>query len=188
MKNAFTLVEILVVISIMAVVGIILTEVFIRSLRGGNKAEVLAILKQNGQSVLENIDKNIRNSDNIICVDGPGDLLVIEKGGLYTRYRYVQGQLLEDHLTLASNVPQTQFLIDACANVNYADVAPAGLTDFEKVIVSSPPNSKIFTTLKSSGFKAIVTINFLLKPGGSIPKNVADQVDPVPFVTTIQVR
>lgn len=189
-KNAFTLVEILVVISIMAIMGLILTEVFIRSLRGGNKAEVLAIIKQNGQSVLENMDKNIRNSDSVVCTDNLGEVLVLEKGGIYTRYRLITGQLAEDHPVLLQNTPQDLFLTDVCNNSNYPlDVIPAVLTDSEKVTVAKPGVSmKIFTNTKASGFKAIVTINFLLKPGQAIPKSVAGQIDPVPFVTTIQVR
>lgn len=191
LTRGFTLVEILVVIAIMAIMGLILTEVFIRSLRGGNKAEVLAILKQNGQSVLENMDKNIRGSDSIACTDNLGEVLVIEKDGLYTRYRLITGQLAEDHPVLPENTSQDTFLTYVCNNSNYPpEVIPAILTDSEKVSVVGPQegSTKIFTTTKASGFKAVVTINFLLKPGQSIPKTIGDQIDPVSFVTTIQVR
>lgn len=186
--GGFTLVEVLVVIAITAIMGMILTEIFIRSLQGGNKAEVLGLLKQNGQSVLENIDKTIRSSDNVICIDSPGDILTVEKEGIYTRYRFVSEQIVEDHPVLPANVSQVQFLQDICTNINYDQMLPSFLTDLQKIKVSPPQNGKIFTNTKSSGFKAVVTVSFLLKPGDSIPKTVSEQIDPVPFATTIQLR
>ncbi len=186
-KRGFTLIEVLVVISIMGIMGMILTEIFIRSLRGGNKAEVLAILKQNGQSVLETMDKNIRNSEAVVCTDSAGEILVLEKAGIYTRYRFIDGQLGEDHPILTDST-QDQFRQDICTNSNYSNLDPTILTDFEKVAVTNSEGKKIFTSSEPSGFKAIVTINFMLEAGGNIPKSVRDQIDPVPFVTTIQVR
>ena len=188
-KNGFTLIEILVVIAIMAITGIILTEVFIRSLRGGNKAEVLSLLKQNGQSVLERMDKDIRNSDSVVCVDSTKTMIVIQKNGVYTRFRLKDKRMLEDRFSLPEDAVQATFLTAICANDNFEDFAPTILTDSEKVEVVEPENLKVFTSDTLSGYKAVVTVSFLLQPSiPGIPKNVADQIDPVSFVTTIQVR
>lgn len=97
--NGFTLVEVLVAISIVAIVGVIIVGIFADTLRGSNKAQILAVIKQNGQAVLESMDKNIRGADNIVCPPQPSpsagpvsvssDTLVVEKNGCFTRYRYV---------------------------------------------------------------------------------------------------
>src|SRR5258708_9441813 len=89
MKKGFTLVELLVVIAILSILGVMILTIFTRSLRGNNKSQVIATIKQNGQSVLENIDKTIRNSDNVVCISIDLNTLVIVKDGTYTRYRFV---------------------------------------------------------------------------------------------------
>ncbi len=88
-RNGFTLVEILVVIAIVAIVGLMLVVIFTNTLRGNNKAQILSVIKQNGQAVLENMDKNIRNADNVICNSDDGNTLVVTKDRTYTRYRFI---------------------------------------------------------------------------------------------------
>lgn len=89
-KNGFTLAEILVAMAIIAVVGTMLVVIFANTLRGSNKSQILSNIKQNGQAVLENMDKTIRGADNV-CVSngGSGSTLVVIKDGTYTRYRFV---------------------------------------------------------------------------------------------------
>ena len=88
--------EMLVVISVLSVVSVMILTIFTRSLRGGNKAQIIATIKQNGQSVLENMDKTIRNSDNVVCpvvtppaTTADSNNLVVKSGGIYTRYRFI---------------------------------------------------------------------------------------------------
>lgn len=96
MNRGFTLVEILVVIAIVAIVGTMLVSIFSSTLRGSNKAQILAVIKQNGQAVLENLDKNIRSADNVVCpfFASPSDTstssndMVIVKDSIYIRYRF----------------------------------------------------------------------------------------------------
>ena len=191
-SKGFSLVEVLVVIALVTVIGLILTEVFFRSIRGGNKAQALATIKQNGQATLESLDKNIRSSDNIICprvippsMKAESDVLVIVNNGAYTRYRLVTMRIVEDHPMLQADVTQEEFLLDICTNVDLSYALPIAITDLGKVAVVS---SNVCELDKSAGFKDIVRINFLLEPGQEVPKIVADQIDPVPFVTTIQLR
>lgn len=89
-KNGFTLAEILVVMAITAIIGTVLVTIFANTLRGSNKSQILANIKQNGQAVLDNIDKNTRGADDI-CVSngGSGNTLVVVNNGSYIRYRFV---------------------------------------------------------------------------------------------------
>lgn len=103
MKSGFTLIEILVTMAVLAVIGTILVVIFTNTLKGSNKSQVLAVIKQNGQAILEEMDKTVRDADNIICpflpspspsaspgsISASSDTLVIVKNGCYTRYRFV---------------------------------------------------------------------------------------------------
>src|SRR5687768_12900301 len=77
----FTLVEMLVTIAILALMGAVMTEVFVRTLRANNKAQVLSIMKQNGQTALETMDKIVRNATAIHCPNSSSQasILVVEK-------------------------------------------------------------------------------------------------------------
>lgn len=96
-QKGLTLVELLVVMAVLAVVGIFILNIFTSTLRGTNKTQVLGVIKQNGQAVLETMDKTIRNSDNVVCPFflSPTDntvsssTLVTVKDGIYTRYRFI---------------------------------------------------------------------------------------------------
>lgn len=96
-SEGFTLVEMLVVMSVLSIVSVFILNIFTRSLRGSNKSQIIGTIKQNGQSVLENMDKTVRNADNVVCpVITPPDTsitspnLVVVKNGIYTRYIFTR--------------------------------------------------------------------------------------------------
>lgn len=192
----FTLIEILVVISVLTVVGVVLTEVFFRSIRGGNKAEAVAILKQNGQESIDIMDKNIRNSKDVICPPLPPSitkkdsdvLAIIGQDGTITRYRLSDQKLLEDHPKAAAGITQEQFVLNLCSNLSLEGTEQVALTDINKITVYKPEGSNIFIRSRQSGYRDVVTVSFRLKPGAGIPKAVGNQIDPIPFTTTVQLR
>lgn len=67
-QRGFTLVELLVVIAVMSVIGTISTDLFSSVIRGGNKANVINEVKQNGQQALDVMERYIRNA---ATVSGP---------------------------------------------------------------------------------------------------------------------
>lgn len=107
MKNAFTLIELLVVIAVLAFLGAIILVVFTNSLRGNNKAQIIALIKQNGQASLETMDKTIRNADRVVCPTfaSPTDTtvysntIVTVNQGTYTMYRAVAPRVAGDTST-----------------------------------------------------------------------------------------
>ena len=202
MKKGFTIAELLVAISVIAVIGAVVAEVFSRSLRGGNKAQIVASIKQNGQATLEAMDKTIRNSDEVVCpvITGEGiqskDTVALVKDGKYTRFMFragtstTNGYILQDNPAPQSGELQENFLLNICSNVDHVSSVPVSITDKNTKtgvsVTAGSPN--IFTRNKKSGFRDILTINFDLKPGVLAPAAISGQIDPVTFTTTIQLR
>lgn len=185
----FTLIEFLVVLGILTVT-IGSTFLFLTSvLRGSNQGNVSAEVKQNGQSVLDGIDSQIRNSRNALFVTIPGASSAIR-------------------LTLANS----QYLFLACANRigttsngwigslgPQADGATPGtvgsftsMTNKDTVagvdVVCDPAGTFIVTSSSSTSTNpAIVKVGFLVNQGVAAPSR-ADFLANVRFDTTISLR
>lgn len=192
-KRGFTLVELLVVIAIMGILGIIMVAIFTNTLRGSSKSQVLAVIKQNGQAVLETMDKNIRGADNVVCsVDLPSlPTLVIVKNGLYTRYRYMppgntsNGYIAQDFPTQPLNQDIKIFANTVCTGPMLFNSQV--LTDTNTQTGVSVTSAS-FTQDLQSGSKSSVTVAFVLKPGLAAQTTMAGQIDEVEFQTTIELR
>lgn len=217
-SSGFTLVEILVTMAIVAIVGTILVVIFTNTLKGNNKAQLLAVIKQNGQAVLENMDKTIRDADNVVC-PGPlyrevgaywGDTLLVVKNGVYTRYRIgiaadsnlpnvcrSNGCITQDNpirqIDTASGQLETDtaFVLRVC-NANDSFSSANILTDTNSqtgvYIIRSSGAHYSFYTNKASGYKDTVTVKFQLRPADGAPAVIRGQIQPVAFQTTIQLR
>ena len=142
LSKGFTLAELLVVIGVVAVMGLIITEVFSRSLRGGNKSQVIATIKQNGQSTLELMDKTIRAADQIVCpvilaqADSPTrDVIAMVRDRNYTRFRFIpatastNGHIVVDYPVPAPAEAEETFLLNICSNVDHVSSARVPITD-----------------------------------------------------------
>src|SRR5579871_2786504 len=64
-ESGFTLIEVLVSISIIVVVGVIVASIVITTLRGSTKASVLSDVKQNGDYALSEMSRVIRGATSI---------------------------------------------------------------------------------------------------------------------------
>lgn len=212
MSKGFTLAEVIVAMGITAVVGAILVAVFASTLRGSNKSQILAIMKQNGQVVLEDIDKTIRDSDDLICsatTDPGNNTLVLVKKGVYTRYRIsrwsdgsgtapssclgtgANGCIVKDMPVKSSSETIAQFINNVCwsgSPIPYDDTDPVQILTDTKTDSGVKIESGYFAISKSSGYKPSVTVNFVLKPGVGLPSGISNQIDPVSFQTTIECR
>ncbi len=205
-EDGFTLVEILVVIAITAFVGTIMVMIFINTLRGSNKSKILANMKQNGQAILENMDKTIRDAGNVVCTSGEGGVttnssegntLVIYWVGLYTRFRLqlqtgsANGSVAQDFMTQPSAGTLSDFVAGVCQYPNYAQTPLQVLTDTNwqtGVSVQNIPSTYLFKVNRQAGSKDTVTISFQLAPAAGLPDSIRSQIDPIPFQTTVQLR
>lgn len=78
--RGFTLLEMLVSIAIVAIVSIILSQVFISTLRTNTKTELLKDIKQNGELTFETMVRAVQNADDVICSDSK-TLVVTDTSG-----------------------------------------------------------------------------------------------------------
>lgn len=199
MKKGFTLVELLVVITVLSIMGVVVLNIFTNTLRGSNKSQIILVIKQNGQAILESIDKVIRNAEDVVCISSSRDTLVILKEGKYTRYRFippktgVNGQIQMDQpVQPAPPAPKGDidlFLNNVCTDLLGTDspTPPQVLTDTNTQTGVSVKNGS-FSRSEKSGSKDTVTITFQVGPGVSVSPVLAGQIDPVRFTTTILLR
>ena len=213
-----TLVELLVVISVLGIAGVLILNIFTSTLKGSNKTQVIGAIKQNGQAVLETMDKTIRNADQVVCVSDDKKSIVVVRNGIYTRYRFIDplppsnptnnGLIKQDNpdRETAGVDPGTNreftdpgFVNKVCVNTDpmiknmtvLTDTNPQTGVSLECVGGGDPTDchdNPIFRLDKSSGFKDQVKIQFIAKPGVKAAQAVAGQIDPVRFETTITLR
>lgn len=196
--QGFTLVELLVTVTVLGIIGLLFFSIFSNSLRGGNKAQIVLAIKQNGQSLLENMDKTIRGSDNVICVND--STLVIIKDGVYTRYRFIapasstNGLIQQDNPAQPAERDIKLFVDNVCtdpmdpnSNILTDTKLDTGVSvDF--AVDSLGNNLPFIERNKESGFKDVITIQFALKQGVGVASSTTAVIDPVNFKTTIQLR
>lgn len=206
MNKGFTLAEILVVMAITAIVGTILVAIFTNTLRGSNKSQILAVIKQNGQAALENMDKTIRNADNVICpkiispaTSASSDTLVIVKNGLYTRFKFILATSSQNGMIQQDQPVQSTAEDNDKSNIEFflrtICVDPMG-TDSPGVVTLTDTNTQsgvsvengLFTRDQQSGSNDSISIRFELVPGITAPEIIRGQIDPVTFQTTIGLR
>ncbi|MBI2019145.1 type II secretion system protein [Candidatus Daviesbacteria bacterium] len=188
-RNGFTIAEILVVIAVMAVVGTFLVAIFSSTLRGNNKSQILSAIKQNGQAVLDRIDKEIRGADDITCRSSDGYTLVILKSKIYTRFRFIPPASTSNGIIAMDNPVQSTedqqlFLNNVCTDPL---VNPVALTDSNLRSGVSVENGS-FIRDKPAGLKDQITIKFDLKAAKEVPPVIADDVGAVTFQTTVSCR
>lgn len=184
MRKGFTVIEILVVVGVLTIMSVIFVEIFFRSLRGGNQAQILGVIKQNGQHAMEIMDKNIRLADDVVCVSSQGgafdnNTLVIKKEKTYTRFIFVPPTTTTNGYILQDN-------IDNCILPSIASVAI--------ILTNTDPTGGVslisgsFAKDTKAGFQDIVIIKFTLGPGIKMPKSLTDNIEPLEFKTSVGLR
>ncbi|QQG43268.1 MAG: prepilin-type N-terminal cleavage/methylation domain-containing protein [Candidatus Daviesbacteria bacterium] len=186
-KNGFTLVEILVVIAILTVMGVILSEIFFRSVRGSAQAEIISRIKQNGQAALETMDKTLRSADGLVCVSSDNSAILFVKSGVYTRYTYtaatssVNGSLSVDYPTSGDcSAPKVSvaYLTDIGSSDPKTGVSISGTSG----------SSGVFVRTKQAGVKDVVMISFDIGVPLGLPTYLKQRIDPSSFQTIVELR
>ncbi len=209
MRNGFTLVELLVVIAILSVALTLVLTIFTRTLRGGNKSQVISSIKQNGQAVLDLMDKTVRSSDRVVCTSDTGDTMVVVKNGLYTKYKFLpptateNGYIQQEEFNLPTEPGDRDesgylrdFELGVCSDpfTNPQIITDTNAQSGASInckAVSGTPNcltNPIFVRTKQAGFKDQITIQFEIKSGVGAAQATAGTIDPVNFKTTIFIR
>lgn len=90
-NHGFSLVEILVVISIFAVIGILSTRSLFLTLRGAKKSDSLVSVRENINNALSVMERQIRNSEKITCPSSGTTLSYISLEGVSTSFSCTTG-------------------------------------------------------------------------------------------------
>lgn len=209
MKNkGFTLIEILIVVGIMVTLGFIFTDIFLQTLRGGNKVNTVNRVKQNGQVVLDQLTNEIRQADKIVCTGNfsiiSTDTIVIYKNGQYSRFRLqsptedANGYIERSNFFL-NDIANSKTDSELCSDImTYPDTR--NLTDndekngvsvnFDKDGETYKPFIKLEGMDTNSGYGDIVTIRFRanagIKSDSSYETSVGD--NGVLFTTAVLTR
>ncbi len=202
-QMGFSLVETLVVIVILMVLGFLLSDLLIRTFRGGTRTELGGNIKQNGQSALTIMDSTIRNSDAVVCTGKwagltfPTDTITVATKGVFTRFRFTaptqtaNGLLQQDNPTLTD--PSKANLL--CSDPTFGILTnPSSLTDTNTssgVSVVGTSSTDYFIVNHVAGYKDTVMINFDLSPAigaGSSSEKTIGVNNKLNFSTTVGLR
>lgn len=214
-SKGFTVIELLVVISITIILGIIFTNILIDTLNGRNKVKAINQVKQNGQVVLDQLSNEIRNADGVVCVDKylaaganpetANDTIVITNGGIYTQFRFISprpddinpnenGKIQKLNFTkdnIPTGVSDSQLCIDQSPGIN----SPQFLTDSDPkngVSIKYPPlDSRVPSkqnVFEQNGDNIMIRFNISAGVSAGYAYDVTVAAGGVPFSTSVQVR
>lgn len=213
-NQGFTLIEALITVAIVGVIGFVLVEIMSQGFKTTNKTQVIGLIKQNGQTVLNLLDQDIRNADAIVCsypvppppaefpMPSPTPLngaptLVIKRSGQYIRYQIVPATKTANGYISRSkllDVPASvidQDSANVCGVTNKTATNPPTAYILDESIITDK-NTATGVSVNSGSFtwdgnsKGVVGVSFNLVSG--INSSTDSQIQSVPFKTTIQVR
>lgn len=208
-QKGITLIDILVSITIIAIVGFILSDILVKGFKGSNKSKLIGTIKQNGQSTLNILDQTIRRAYSVACIgnDGTTGSSIILRGksidfstgqplaqaSSFVRFKYVpevtgsspsNGKIIQDSPTITDPSNITPDTCDTATAVANSQVI---LTDTN---LTSGVSVKELQFKKSAdaGAKDVVTVEFKLGPPLKALSTFDEQTDNVDFKTTVQIR
>lgn len=181
-KKGFTLIEFLVVLSILVIAVGSALLVLSAVLRGTNQLNVTAEVKQNGQAVLDNLDSQIRNASDAIS-DGSGKYIRLTRPNadplnikcFYDLHPKSQNGWIGTAITTAIN--PTELNYTPITNRNDL-VSGVDINDCSFTVAASSPGSVS---------PPIVSISFVVSQAIGAPSR-QDFVASVEFRTTISLR
>lgn len=202
-KLGFSLIEVLVTVTILTIIGVAIATIVTRSFDGNQKTELIGNIKQNGQSALAIMEKDMRESDTVVCPDNTSGLiltLLTKTNGQYIRFTMVpesgvtNGTIYRELLTF-------QYLSATPDKLCDLQVFPIGTQSTQISLIDSNSKSAIslksisgngFTVIKSPGFKDTIKVQFDLGAAtnsqGTFADSIGGTTSSIPFRTTVQIR
>ena len=88
LNAGFTFIELLITVTLLGIVGTLVTQVFILGFRAQNKSEIMKEVKQNGDYALSVMESMIRSAEDISadCNTSTNQLTVLNPDGLTTTF------------------------------------------------------------------------------------------------------
>ncbi|MEK7571380.1 MAG: prepilin-type N-terminal cleavage/methylation domain-containing protein [Patescibacteria group bacterium] len=163
-SSGFTLVEVLVAISIIAIIGVLIISVLTLSLRGSNKAEVSSVVKQQGNTVLTQIARKLRYAKTLdnpaSCVPSTtvASLTITDVSNTQTTYACTSGSIT---VLSANGVPLIDTNAVAMSNCSFV-CSQQTLLDPPTVriqfLLTAKSTSQLAETQSSLPFQTSITL------------------------------
>ncbi len=106
-SHGYTLIEVLTVSGIMALFSLTLIGIFLATMRGGTKSQLISSVHQEGDFALRSMTRMIREAESVDCA---GDFTLVAKDGGSTVFSLVEDEGIDK---IASN--SSKFLTSALA-------------------------------------------------------------------------
>lgn len=106
-RSGYTMIELLAVVAIIGLIGVSASQLFFTTIRGGNKAQVIADVKQEGDYVINKIERLVRNGT-AISACGANNLQVEDVDGQNHQILMQNNQLTLDGEVLIGSTISVQ--------------------------------------------------------------------------------
>src|SRR3989344_900153 len=155
--KGFSLVEVLIAVTIIGVVGTITSTILSRTFRASSQTTIISRLKQNGDLALTPIVETIRTAEAVFCYSTPINLqikalVVRTSDGKYTKFRFV------DPVPLTGTPTQNGYI------VKQENLDPSQSASFCDTILA---NEIPITNKDSTSGVSISSGEFIKIPGGT---------------------
>jgi len=140
-KNlGYTLIELMIVVTVMAVVAVVAVNLFLSTLIGGGKSRALSVVKQNGDFALTQMEKMIRNAkelttnnEGFVCDTDMNSLGVINSDGGVTIFA-VEGERIASNSGLFLTSSEVKVDSDAAKTLSFdCSRSDTGMPDFVEI-------------------------------------------------------
>lgn len=114
-KSGFTLIEILVSISILSLVSVVIASILFLSLRSDSKTRSAKEVKQNGNAAVLVLKEFIRNAESISCFEDQID--VVSSDGGTSSFLCFEGKISSNSANLTSSLVECSNFSVSCSDV-----------------------------------------------------------------------
>ncbi len=130
-NSAFSLIEILIVITIFAVIGLLSTRSIFLTIRGAKKSDSLVRVRENVNYSLSVIERQLRNSESVTCPNASTDILnYISLEGTTTTFSCITGGA-------------DKYIASGSGRLTSSDISVTSCSFVCTTAVNSPPSVKV---------------------------------------------
>lgn len=150
-KNGFSMIEVVIAITILGVVGVFVSTILTRSYNAGNQSNRIGRLKQNGQVAIDIMAEAIRSSEGVVCYGGPtgnrSEIVVRTLEGKYVKYKFL------DPCLTGSNVTSNGYIVkqEGLSPTNYSSFCSPARSQSCAAAATTPPEIPLTNTDSLSG-------------------------------------
>jgi prepilin-type N-terminal cleavage/methylation domain-containing protein len=175
--KGFTIIEVLVVVSVFSVVGVIIGGIFFGALRGTKKTNTITLIRQNGNYAISQMSKMIRFADTLDAPACPGEPAPAMPHTIEPPVITITSSLDDQKTTFTCDVANNMLASNSASLLN--------------VSTDTNPNTVIldkcqFTCSRNQGGPPTIGIDFTLKDKNS--GNIVESKASVRFQTSVTMR